>query len=100
MPAATAGCTCFDRDASGTIDAPDFVAFTTCGTSDGVPADRLTLLNHGVGLANTRARLQHLYPGDHDFVFSNIEAGFSVTVAIPFVIERHLPAEPVRMGAA
>jgi signal transduction histidine kinase len=73
---------------------------TVRDSGDGVPADRLTLLNHGVGLANTRARLQHLYPGDHDFVFSNIEAGFSVTVAIPFVVERHLAAEPVRMGAA
>ena len=40
----------------------------------------LTLLNQGVGLANTRARLEHRYPNDHRLVFSNADPGFRVTV--------------------
>jgi sensor histidine kinase YesM len=68
-------------------------------SGDGLPADRLTLLNQGVGLANTRARLQHLYRADHDFVFSNVDGGFCVTVSIPFVVERSA-TESIRVGAA
>ncbi|MQA31096.1 MAG: histidine kinase [Luteitalea sp.] len=68
-------------------------------SGDGLPADRLTLLNQGVGVANTRARLRHLYRTNHDFVFSNAEGGLSVTVSIPFVVDRPA-AEPVRVGAA
>ena len=49
-------------------------------SGDGVPPHRLTLLNQGVGLANTRARLEHRYPHDHRLVFSNVSAGFRVTV--------------------
>ena len=47
-------------------------------SGDGVAAALLTLLNQGVGLANTRARLEHLYRSDHAFVFSN-DDGFCVT---------------------
>jgi LytS/YehU family sensor histidine kinase len=54
-------------------------------TGLGLPPDRLIALNKGVGLANTRARLEHLYGTAHQFVFSNIDGGgFSVRVAIPF----------------
>jgi sensor histidine kinase YesM len=65
---------------------------------DGVAPHYLTLMNQGVGLTNTRARLEHLYRADHAFVFSN-DGGFCVTMAIPFVADRHV-AEPLRAGAA
>lgn len=68
-------------------------------SGDGLPPDRLTLLNQGVGLTNTRARLQHLYRQNHDFVFSNGEGGLSVLVSIPFVIDRSA-IETERAGAA
>lgn len=50
----------------------------------GVPPDRLAALNNGVGLSNTRARLEHLYPGQHTFTFANIADGFRVSVVIPY----------------
>jgi two-component system, LytTR family, sensor kinase len=69
-------------------------------SGEGVPNDRLTLLNQGVGVANTRARLQHLYRANHEFVFSNTDGGFCVTVAIPFAAERSSAVDAARMGAA
>jgi hypothetical protein len=68
-------------------------------SGDGVPLHRLTLLNQGVGLANTRARLDHLYRHDHALVFSNVDGGFRVTVSIPFVVDR-TAVEGVKVGAA
>jgi hypothetical protein len=59
-------------------------------SGDGVAPYYLTLLNQGVGLTNTRARLQHLYGSDHAFVFAN-DGGFSVTVGIPFVVDQQVP---------
>ena len=66
----------------------------------GVPSDRLALLNGGIGLSNTRSRLQHLYADRHGFVFANVEGGFCVTVTIPLTVNRSLPADVVRTGAA
>jgi signal transduction histidine kinase len=60
-------------------------------SGDGLPPDRLMALNRGVGLNNTRARLQHLYQSDFAFTFSNIERGFCVTVSIPFHAEMVQP---------
>jgi LytS/YehU family sensor histidine kinase len=68
-------------------------------SGDGLPPDRLSLLNQGVGLTNTRARLQHLYRQDHDFVFSNADGGLCVSVSIPFVVDRAAVAAE-RVGAA
>jgi two-component system, LytTR family, sensor kinase len=68
-------------------------------SGDGVPPHRLTLLNQGVGLANTRARLEHRYPNDHRLVFSNASPGFRVTVDIPFIVDRSL-TDAIKVGAA
>lgn len=65
----------------------------------GVPPDRLAALNGGVGLSNTRARLEHLYPGKHSCTFANLDEGFRVTVAIPY---RPIVSElnPLEVGVA
>jgi two-component system, LytTR family, sensor kinase len=54
-------------------------------SGDGVPPDRLAAMNDGVGLGNTRARLEHLYGSMHRFQFANLNGGgFQVSITIPF----------------
>jgi LytS/YehU family sensor histidine kinase len=54
----------------------------------GVPPDRLTAFNTGVGLKNTRSRLEHLYEGNHSFEFDTpAGGGLAVNIAIPFTVE-------------
>jgi signal transduction histidine kinase len=78
--------------------AGDRLRMKIADNGDGVAAHYLTLLNQGVGLSNTRARLEHLYGANHSFVFSN-DGGFCVTIEIPCVIDRSA-AEPLKAGAA
>ena len=66
-------------------------------SGDGLPPDRLMALNRGVGLDNTRSRLEHLYHARYQFAFTNLERGFCVTIRIPFQIET---PSVVEMGAA
>jgi len=62
-------------------------------SGDGLPPDRLMALNRGVGLDNTRARLEHLYRDRYQFTFSNLERGFCVTIRIPFQADTHPEVE-------
>jgi sensor histidine kinase YesM len=51
----------------------------------GVPPDRLDAFNGGVGLTNTRSRLEHLYQDNHTFDFQTPPGGgLAVTIVIPF----------------
>jgi two-component system, LytTR family, sensor kinase len=51
----------------------------------------------GVGLTNTRARLQQLYGDDHGFeVVAGADGGFSVTIRLPFrPADASLPRQPI-----
>jgi two-component system LytT family sensor kinase len=50
----------------------------------GLPAAKLAAFNRGVGVSNTRTRLQHLYPGAHRFEFHQpSDGGLAVTIEIP-----------------
>jgi sensor histidine kinase YesM len=52
----------------------------------GLSAARITDFNRGVGLTNTRSRLQHLYGGDHRFEFRQRPGGgLQVLIAIPLM---------------
>src|SRR5438874_10656293 len=50
----------------------------------GLHGGTLKKLRTGVGLSNTRARLDVLYPGRHRLEFTEMHGGFAVRVEIPF----------------
>jgi two-component system, LytTR family, sensor kinase len=56
-------------------------------SGNGASPDRLASRSGGIGLANTRARLEHLYPAAHRFEFENVPGGFLVTISIPYQTE-------------
>jgi two-component system LytT family sensor kinase len=67
----------------------------------GLSAARLTDFNRGVGLANTRSRLQHLYGSSHRFEFRQPPTGgLSVLIAIPLVETAEAAANEVAEGVA
>jgi len=62
-------------------------------TGPGLSAAKLSALNTGVGLTNTRSRLEELFPGRHRFEFHEpTDGGLAVEILIPFVI--HPDAHP------
>ena len=51
----------------------------------GLPSDWELTEQNGIGLANTRLRLERLYPEDHHFDFASVpEGGCLVNIVIPF----------------
>jgi two-component system, LytTR family, sensor kinase len=67
----------------------------------GLSAMRLSDFNRGVGLANTRSRLQHLYGADHRFEFRQPDAGgLHVLIVIPLVEGAHDETEELKEGVA
>ena len=50
----------------------------------GLHGATLKKLRTGVGLSNTRARLDVLYPGCHRLDFTELHGGLAVRVEIPF----------------
>ena len=53
----------------------------------GLSAARLSDFNRGVGLSNTRSRLEHLYGPLHRFEFRQpAEGGLLVLIAIPLAV--------------
>lgn len=61
----------------------------------GLSAAKLDAFNNGVGVSNTRSRLQHLYPGAHKFEFHQpSDGGLAVTLEIPASGEGNGEGEP------
>ena len=60
----------------------------------GVPLEALNALERGVGLTNTRARLEHLYNGRHRFEFETpASGGLAVRIVIPFLAQEGAAGE-------
>jgi LytS/YehU family sensor histidine kinase len=88
------------RIAIGAFRNGDRLTIEIADSGDGLPPDKLAAINHGVGLSNTRARLQHLYGDEHAFVFANVPDGFKVSVTIPFRAAAPARLDPVTMEVA
>jgi signal transduction histidine kinase len=69
-------------------------------TGGGLSESALSALQKGIGLSNTRARLECLYGHDHRFEFSNVHGGLTVRLVIPLHsdIRRAEPGETSRVA--
>jgi two-component system LytT family sensor kinase len=64
----------------------DYLVLVVSDNGRGVSSAHLLTLNEGVGLANTRARLERLYGARHELSFHTpAPSGLSVTLRIPYV---------------
>ena len=69
----------------------DFLRLSVRDTGVGLSAGGEAIEQKGIGLSNTRARLQTLYPGQHRFVLRNATGGGCIAeVEIPFHAETWL----------
>ena len=67
----------------------------------GVPPEKLNAFNTGVGLGNTRSRLEHLYGAAHRFEFEAPPGGgLAVTIEMPFVVESEAVPEDAQESVA
>jgi sensor histidine kinase YesM len=65
-------------------DADDLMV-SVSDTGPGFPVGGGASVSEGIGLSNTRSRLQHLHPGKHRISFANAPGGGAVvTLRIPF----------------
>ena len=57
-------------------------------TGPGLSPGKRTALDTGVGLSNTRSRLQHLFGARHRFEFDEpADGGLAVKISIPFALD-------------
>ena len=77
-----------------------FVELQVCDNGAGASAAIRESLSKGIGLSNTRARLEQIYGTGHEFDISQPESGgFRVTIKIPFKTETDGPSAQENGGA-
>jgi signal transduction histidine kinase len=73
----------------------DMLMLAVRDTGPGLPVAATSPLSTGVGLANTRSRLEHLFGDRHRLEFTEPPGGgLLVSIVIPFALDPALRAEP------
>jgi len=79
----------------GAVCAQDMLKITVCDDGPGLPAP----LKEGVGLSNTRSRLQQIYGSRQQFsIATTSNGGVRVELEFPFQVENHEPQRPKFIG--